>query len=78
MEALLLRSHSTSDIELIMALAQKLGIEAQKINDSNKELSVSNSTEAKSEHDFFDSFGLWKNREIDAKTLRNEAWKIQE
>lgn len=77
MEAFLLRSNSTSEIELIMTLAKKLGIEAQKVNDSNKELSDGNSIDTKSEHDFFDSIGLWDNRNIDAKTLSNEAWKIQ-
>lgn len=78
MEALLLKSNSISDIELIMALAKKLGIEAKKINDSNENFLTQGFPKVKNEHDFFDSIGLWKNREIDAKTLRNEAWKIQD
>jgi len=31
----------------------------------------------KVKHDFFKSEGIWKDRNIDANSLRNEAWKIQ-
>jgi hypothetical protein len=27
------------------------------------------------EYDFFDSAGLWKDRDIDAQQLRDQAWK---
>lgn len=26
-------------------------------------------------HDFFDSVGLWKNRDVNAEALRKKAWK---
>jgi len=30
---------------------------------------------SKSEHDFFQSAGMWKDREITQENLRTEAWK---
>ncbi len=76
-EAVLLRSKSIADIELIITLAKKLGIEICKINESND---VSLLTKAKStpaKHNFLNSKGLWRDRSIDAESLRKEAWKIQ-
>ena len=29
----------------------------------------------KTEHDFFQSAGMWKNRDITQETLRKKAWK---
>ncbi len=77
MEAVILKSNSIADIELIITLAKKLGIEICKINETN-EVSLSSrliSTQAK--HNFLNSKGLWRDRSIDGKSLRNAAWKIQ-
>ncbi|MDT3739143.1 MAG: hypothetical protein RO257_06525 [Candidatus Kapabacteria bacterium] len=76
MEAVLLKSNSVSNMELVVNLARKLGIEIAKINGTDDNLnkdSISN----KSIHNFLNSQGIWKNRNIDAMQLRKEAWKIQ-
>jgi hypothetical protein len=63
---------------LMLILAKKLGIEVHKISDA-KDISLSEkSNKVDLEHNFMNSKGLWKNRSIDAKTLRNEVWRIQE
>ncbi len=75
MEAVLLKSNSVSNMELVVNLARKLGIEIAKINGTDENLnkdSISN----KSVHNFLNSQGIWKNRNIDALQLRKEAWKI--
>lgn len=78
MTTLLLKSSSDTDIELIQILATKLGIESQRINDV-KDIHISElHTKENAKHNFFDSLGLWKDRDIDAKSLRYQAWKIQE
>ena len=78
MTSLLLKSNSSSDIELMLILAKKLGIEAQKLSDTNEIQLSEKSNKTKLDHNFFDSLGLWENRVIDANTIRNEAWKIQD
>ena len=35
----------------------------------------SRTTAAKEDYNFFASAGLWENKEIDAKELREKAWK---
>lgn len=77
MEAILLKSNSISDLELIKNLARKLGVEISK-PDSTKEIFSFDFMSKKSNHDFLKSQGIWKNRELNARDLRNEAWKIQE
>ncbi len=76
MESILLKSSSSSDLELILILAKKLGITVEKIFES-LDNSVSTDKNKNNNHDFFKSEGLWRDRNIDAKSLRNEAWKIQ-
>ncbi|MDT3740500.1 MAG: hypothetical protein RO257_13475 [Candidatus Kapabacteria bacterium] len=75
MEAVLLKSNSISDMELILSLARKLGIEIAKINGSEEKISIDLKNN-KSKHNFLNSQGIWKNRNIDAMQLRKEAWKI--
>jgi hypothetical protein len=37
---------------------------------------IQNTTEKKSDkHNFFNSAGLWKGRDIDVQQLRDQAWK---
>lgn len=76
MEAVLLKSNSVSDMELIVNLARKLGIEIAMVNGSDDNLNKDSSSN-KSVHNFLNSRGIWKNRNIDALQLRKEAWKIQ-
>lgn len=77
MEAVILKSNSIADIELIVALARKLGIEISKLNESSKASLTSRFECTPAEHNFLNSKGLWKDRRINAKSLRDEAWKIQ-
>ena len=77
MEAVILKSNSIADIELIIALARKLGIEISKINEASKLSLTSRFESTPTKHNFLNSKGLWRNRSIDAKSLRDEAWKIQ-
>jgi len=76
MESILLKSSSSSDLELILILAKKLGITVENIIETLDNSSVKNQ-DIKVKHDFFKSEGIWKDRNIDANSLRNEAWKIQ-
>lgn len=76
MESILLKSSSSSDLELILILAKKLGISVEKIIETLDNSSAKNQ-DTKVKHDFFKSEGIWKDRKIDASSLRNEAWKIQ-
>jgi hypothetical protein len=77
MASILLKSSSIPDIELILILATKLGIETEKINYSNDIVIPENIDKQSLKHNFLNSKGIWKNRSIDSKTLRNEAWNIQ-
>jgi hypothetical protein len=77
MGTVMLKSDSVGDIELIIALAKKLGIEICSINESNT-ASLSSRLESPTvKHNFLNSKGLWKNRNVHARTLRDDAWKIQ-
>ena len=76
MESILLKSSSSADLELIQILAKKLGITVEKIIDT-LDNSSPKKEDIKLNHDFFKSEGIWKDRKIDASSLRNEAWKIQ-
>ncbi len=82
MKTVLLKSNSNSDIELILILAKKLGIEIEKINNLENtnnpdNVSLNKITSNTFKHNFLNSRGLWKNRNVDSKLLRQEAWKIQ-
>ena len=77
MEAVILKSNSIADIELIIALARKLGIEISKINEASKVTLSSRFESTPAKHNFLNSKGLWRDRNIDANSLRDEAWKIQ-
>ena len=77
MESVILKSNSIADIELIITLARKLGVEICKINETNEVPLSSRFISTQAKHNFLNSKGLWRNRSIDGKSLRNEAWKIQ-
>ena len=36
---------------------------------------LKNKVDKKTKHDFFESAGMWKDRDITQETLRNKAWK---
>ncbi len=76
MEAVLLKSNSISDMELILSLARKLGIEIAKINGSEEKISIDLKNN-KSKHNFLNSQGIWKNRNIDAMQLRKKRGKFR-
>ena len=79
MEAVLLKGNSTSDIELIITLAEKLDIQISRISNFEFDNIIETKSSKQNEkHNFLNSQGIWKNRTIDAKLLRNDAWKIQD
>lgn len=78
MNSILLKSDSSSDLDLIVALAKKLGIKIERLSENYHSDSSKQLQKATSNHNFFDSAGLWKDRNLDAKSLRRESWQIQD
>jgi hypothetical protein len=69
MEQIILNIKDNSKLSFLMQLIGQLDfveieMQTKKKISSNK-------------YDFFNSAGLWANREIDAKELRKQAWKNQ-
>ncbi|RLD57881.1 MAG: hypothetical protein DRJ05_08990 [Bacteroidetes bacterium] len=68
MEQLILNIKDSSKISFLMQLIKQLDFVEVKKAKKKK-------TSAK--YNFFDSAGLWANREVDAKELRKQAWNRQ-
>ncbi|MCD4774249.1 MAG: hypothetical protein K8R41_12800 [Bacteroidales bacterium] len=67
MEQLILKIKDSSKLSFLMQLIKQLDfVEVEEVK--KKKVSAN--------YDFFSSAGLWKNREIDAKELRKQAWNI--
>ncbi|MCK4664212.1 MAG: hypothetical protein KAT68_15190 [Bacteroidales bacterium] len=65
MEQLILNIKDSSKLSFLIQLIKQLDfVEVEKIK--KKKASV--------KYDFFNSAGLWANREVDAKELRKQAW----
>jgi len=70
MEKYVLKLKDISKKEFLLQLLKQLDFIEFKVEQSPEK-----GTE---EHDIFKSAGLFADRDIDAKTLRNEAWRIKE
>jgi hypothetical protein len=68
MEQLILKIKDSSKLSFLMQLIKQLDfVEVERVK--KKKATVS--------YDFFNSAGLWANREVDAKQLRKQAWNRQ-
>lgn len=68
MEQLILRIKDSSKLPFLLQLIKQLDfVEIERIK--KKKTAV--------EYDLFNSAGLWANRDVDAKELRNQAWTRQ-
>lgn len=68
MEAVI-KTNDRKTFKSILRFLRDLGIEVI-IKEEEK-------TSGQAEYDFFKSAGLWEGREIDAKSLREKAWRKQ-
>jgi len=69
MERLVLNIKDNSKLSLILQLVNQFDfVEVEKIKKRKKN---------PSDYNFFNSAGLWANREIDTKVLRSKAWNFQ-
>ena len=70
MEKIVLTIKDKGKLSFLMELLKQFDfIEVQQLSVKSKP------TEAKEEYNFFASAGLWKNKNIEAKELREKAWK---
>lgn len=68
MEQLILNIKDSSKLSILIQLIKQLDfVEVEKVEKKN----------ANAHYDFFNSAGLWANREINAKELREKAWNKQ-
>ncbi|NJK97087.1 MAG: hypothetical protein HC830_10350 [Bacteroidetes bacterium] len=65
MEQIILNIKDKSKLTFLMQLIKQLDF---------VEVESKKKKKASFKHDFFSSAGLWSNREIDAKDLRQKAW----
>lgn len=69
MEKIVLTIKDKGKLSFLMELLQQLDfIEVQQPSEKSEP------TAGKKDYNFFASAGLWKNKEIDAKELREKAW----
>jgi hypothetical protein len=69
-EILITNKIEDSKLQVVLDMLESWSVKAIVKNRDEKE--------TKNEVDFFSSFGMWKDREIDANELRKKAWKIQD
>ncbi|MDR0940954.1 MAG: hypothetical protein LBM68_01870 [Bacteroidales bacterium] len=74
-EIILKNRVSKQKLHSIEGFLQALNIDAEIKNTSRREVSK---TIAEQKDPFADVFGMWADREIDAKTLKKQAWGIEE
>jgi hypothetical protein len=68
MEQITLKIKDSSKLSFLMQLIKQLDfVEVENIKD----------TAQSTNYDFFASAGLWENRELDSKELREQAWNRQ-
>lgn len=66
MEQIILNIKDSSKLSFLMQLIKQLDfVEVEEIKNKKKVI----------KYDFFQSAGLWANREINAKELRKQAWE---
>jgi hypothetical protein len=68
MEQIILNIKDTSKLSFLMQLINQLDF---------VEVEMVKKKKATIKYDFFSSAGLWANRKIDAKKLREQAWNRQ-